>query len=114
VFFVQQGRHCGVDHLAFKSRKSPCLRGKLHDPFHCDLDAFLLPWIGKMLDCVDDLLNDSPCGGVDSLLSTTASKCGEQSLLTPNCLFACALVADVVTHGEEKRVRLVVTTTEAE
>jgi hypothetical protein len=114
VLFVRQSRHCSVDHLAFESRKSPGLSGKLDNSFHCDLDAFLLPWISKMLDCVDNLLNDSACSSIDSLLSTAASKCRKQCLLAPDSLLACALVAYMVTHREKKRVRLIVAAAETE
>jgi hypothetical protein len=67
-----------------------------------------------MLDCIDNLLNNSACSGIDSLLSTAAGKCREQCLLTPDCLLACALVAYMVTHREEQRVCFVVAAAEAE
>jgi hypothetical protein len=113
MLLVKQGRHCGVDHFTLETRKAPSLSGKLHNPLYRNLDAFLLSWIGKVLDGAYDLFDDGSSSGVDALLSTATRKSCEQRLLTPYRFFACALVADVVAHREEERVRLVVATTQA-
>jgi hypothetical protein len=114
MLFVQQRGHCSVDHLTLEPRESPRLSSKLHNPLHRDLDTFLLSRISKVLDGANDFFNYSAGSGVDALFSTTARERCEQRLLTPNCLFACALVANMVAHGSEQRVRLVIASAQAE
>lgn len=67
-----------------------------------------------MLDRIDNLFDDCASSGIDPLFCSTAGECSEKSLLAPDGFFPCALVANVVTHGQEQRISFVVTATQAE
>lgn len=114
MFFVVQRRHDGGDHFALETSKSPCLRSDLHDALHGDLDAFLLFWISKVSDSVDDLLDNGSGSSIDALLRASAGKSSKECLLSPNRFFARALLANVVAHRGEKRVGFVVAASKTE
>ena len=114
MIFVVKRRHDCRDHFTLKAGKSPRLRSKLHDALNSDLDAFFLLWIGKMLDSVDNLLDDCSSSSVDTLLRARAREGCKKCLLTPDGFLSRALFADVVAHRSEQRVRFVVTTTKTE
>jgi hypothetical protein len=67
-----------------------------------------------MLDGTDDFFDHGSSGSVDALLGTAAGESREQGLLTPDCFFSCAFIADVMTHRGEQRVGFVVSTTQTE
>lgn len=114
VLFIVQSWHSSGDHLTLKTGKAPRLSGELDDPLHSNLDTFFFSWIGEVLDRIDDLFNNGTGSSVDALLCPTACECSKKSLLTPDGLLPCALVADVVAHGQKEGVCFVVTTTQAE
>jgi hypothetical protein len=114
VIFVVYSRHRSGDHLTLETGKAPGFRGEFDNALDCDLDALFFLGIGEVFDSVDYFLDHGTGSCVDTLLSTTAGKRCEECLLAPDGLFARALVADVVTHGQEQGVSLVVPTTQTE
>lgn len=113
VIFIGYRRHRGGNHLSLETSKTPGFSSEFDDALHGDLDTLFFFGIGEVFYGIDDLLDHSTSSCVDALLSTTASKSCEKCLLTPNGLFARALVADVVAHRQKQGVSLVVSTAQA-
>ena len=82
--------------------------------FHCNFDTFFFPWVGKVLDGVDNLFYNCSSSSVDTLLSAGACESCKKCLLAPNCFLSCTFLADVMAHRRKQRISFIVTTTKTE
>lgn len=100
--------------LSLHTGMAPSLGGELNDLTDTGHEGVQVFRVCKVLDVVDDLVNDHSGSHVDGLFRVRGGIGGLEGLLAPKCLATDRFAADIHREHLEKGVRLIVPTSQGE